>query len=249
MGSKSRIAKYILPIIQQKMTDYNLKTYVEPFCGGCNVIDKIQAPYRIANDKQPYLIELYKNMCNLSQLPEFVTKEHYNEVKKSYIEKDSRFPDWYIGAVGFFASYNGKFFDGGYAGIAKTKIGTIRNYYDEAKRNFEKQVDNLKNVIFSSGDYRETCSHFTNALVYCDPPYKNTTGYKSDALFNHEDFWDWCRKMSGENIVLISEHTAPPDFECIWEMSLKRTLDNKNRSSCIEKLFQYKGSEENAIHT
>ena len=43
MGSKSRIAKYIVPIIQNYIDDYNIKTYVEPFCGGCNVIDKINA--------------------------------------------------------------------------------------------------------------------------------------------------------------------------------------------------------------
>lgn len=34
MGSKSRIAKYIVPIIQSYIDNYNIKTYVEPFCGG-----------------------------------------------------------------------------------------------------------------------------------------------------------------------------------------------------------------------
>ncbi len=34
---------------------------------------------------------------------------------------DGKYPDWYIGAVGFLASYNGKFF-GGRAGIVKTKL-------------------------------------------------------------------------------------------------------------------------------
>lgn len=239
MGSKSRISKYILPIIQQRLQDYNLHTYVEPFCGGCNVIDKVVCETRIACDKSQYLIALFNNMCNVSQLPEFVTKEHYEDVKKSYQNKDGRFPDWYIGAVGFLASYNGKFFDGGYAGIAHTKIGTTRNYYDEAKRNLLKQIDSLKDVSFHCGDYRQTCSHLVDAVIYCDPPYKDTTNYSSDLTFNHDEFWDWCRKMSERNIVLISEHDARDDFECIWEMPVKRTLDNKKRSVAIEKLFEF----------
>ena len=41
MGSKSRIAKDIVPIIQKCIDDNNIETYVEPFVGGANVIDKI----------------------------------------------------------------------------------------------------------------------------------------------------------------------------------------------------------------
>lgn len=239
MGSKSRISKYILPIIQQRLSDYNLHTYVEPFCGGCNVIDKVVCNNKVACDKQKYLIALFNNMCNISQLPEFVTKEHYEDVKKSYLSQDGRFPDWYIGAVGFLASYNGKFFDGGYAGIAHTKIGTVRNYYDEARRNLMKQIHNLQDVSFVCGDYRQTCSHFVDAVIYCDPPYKDTTNYTAGMDFNHDEFWDWCRDMSERNIVLISEHQARDDFECIWKMPVKRTIDNKKRSRCIERLFEF----------
>ena len=61
MGSKSRIADSILPIIQQRMEDYNLHTYVEPFVGGANIIDKIKCDRRIGCDKQEYLIALYQN--------------------------------------------------------------------------------------------------------------------------------------------------------------------------------------------
>lgn len=70
----------------------------------------------------------------ICKLPDEITKEEYDVVRKSFQTGDGKYPDWYIGAVGFLASYNGKFF-GGRAGIVKTKIGTIRNYYDEAKRN------------------------------------------------------------------------------------------------------------------
>ena len=68
--------------------------------------------------------------------------------------KDGKYPDWYIGAIGFLASYNGKFF-GGRAGTVRTKINTIRNYYDEAKRNFLAQIPNLDGIEFGEFDYRQ----------------------------------------------------------------------------------------------
>lgn len=49
MGSKARIAKEILPLIlaDRKEGQY----FVEPFCGGCNVTDKVSGN-RIANDSK-----------------------------------------------------------------------------------------------------------------------------------------------------------------------------------------------------
>ena len=41
MGSKSRIAKDIVPIIQKYIDDNRIISYIEPFVGGANVIDKI----------------------------------------------------------------------------------------------------------------------------------------------------------------------------------------------------------------
>lgn len=58
----------------------------------------------------------------INSLPDEITKEEYNAVRKSYQTGDSKYPDWYIGAVGFLASYNGKFF-GGRAGIVKQRLG------------------------------------------------------------------------------------------------------------------------------
>lgn len=238
MGSKNRIAKFILPIIQQRMDDYNLHTYVEPFVGGANMIDKVVCEKKIGCDKQKYLIALYENLHRICELPEFITKEHYAEVRNSFNNNTNEFEDWYKGAVGFLASYNGRFFDGGYAGIVNTKAGTIRNYYAEAKRNLENQIKNLEGIVWKQGDYRATCSDLVDCLIYCDPPYKNTKQYGTSADFNHDEFWDWCREMSERNIVLISEHVARDDFDCIWEMPHKRTIDNTKRVECVERLFE-----------
>ena len=242
MGSKSRIAKYIVPIIQKEMVDNNLHTYVEPFVGGANVIDKVTADFRVGCDKQKYLIELYKNLDKIDSLPEFVSKSHYSEVRDCYNRNSGTFEDWYVGAIGFLASYNGRFFDGGYAGLVSTKAGTVRDYYAEAKRNLENQIERLQGIEWKCGDYRATCSDYEGCLIYCDPPYLGTKQYGSSQGFCHDKFWDWCSEMSKRNVVLVSEHTARDDFEAIWEMSVTRTIDNNKRISAIEKLFKFNES-------
>lgn len=239
MGSKSRIAKYIVPILQGLIDKNRLQVYAEPFVGGANIIDKIQCNRRIAGDAQTYLIALYDNLDKVPALPDFVTRDHYQEVQRCYRERNGAFPDWYIGAIGFLASYNGKFFDGGYAKEALTKTGTRRNYYQEGLRNLVAQAPRLHGVEFLRGDYRQTCDHLDGALIYCDPPYQGTTAYASAPEFYHEEFWDWCRYMSDRNIVLVSEQQARDDFVCIWERPVTRTLNNAGRATAPERLFCY----------
>ncbi len=238
MGSKSRVAKNILPIIQEAINNYNIKNYIEPFCGGCNVIDKVKCERKIASDNNKYLIGLLQNIDKVSFLPKFVTKEHYSEVRDCFNKGLTIFPDWYIGAIGFLASYNGRFFDGGYAGVVKTKDGVIRDYYDEAKRNLVAQIPKLKNIEFQCCDYKKY-TMYKDCLFYLDPPYKDVKQYGLNRGFDHEEFWSWCREISKNNIVFISEHEAPSDFKCVWQQELKRTIDNKQRKKVTERLFIY----------
>ena len=240
MGSKSKISKHIVPIIQSRINEFCISTYIEPFVGGGNIIDKIVANKKIGCDKQHYLIALYQNMEKIKTLPDFVDKQHYDDVRQSFNKKDGKYADWYVGAIGFLASYNGRFFDGGYAGLVNTKIGTTRNYYAEAKNNLEKQIPYLQNIEWRSGDYKDTCVGAKNCLIYCDPPYYNTKKYGVSHNFQYDEFWAWVRKMSNENIVLISESTAPNDFECVWEYPIKRTIDNAKSVQSIERLFELK---------
>lgn len=236
MGSKSRIIKEIAPILQSYINSSEKKYYYEPFCGGCNVIDHIKAEKRFASDKQKYLIELYKNLHRLNELPDFVTKEHYDSVRGCFNKRDSTYEDWYVGAIGFLASYNGRFFGGGYAGIVHTKAGTERNYYAEAKRNLEMQTPRLRNIVFNCIDYQDV-KDISGYVIYCDPPYSGTKQYGTSKGFNHDAFWEWARRKSTDNIVIVSEHNAPDDFQCVWEQEITRTIDNTKRVKATEKLF------------
>lgn len=236
MGSKSRIKKYIVPILQKLIDDNDIKMYIETMVGGGNVIDSISCDIKIGNDISTPLIEFWKHMqkTNGTDLPLEVTRGHYVDVKNN--QSTDKYPKWYIGAIGYLASYNGRYFDGGYAKTVITKTGVVRNYYDESRRNVIKQIQSLKDVMFTNKDYQEM-KVVKNTLIYCDIPYANTQNYNTFGEFNHTSFWDWVRKFSENNIVVVSELNAPDDFICIWEQEIVRTLDNKNRNKSVEKLF------------
>lgn len=79
MGSKNRLAKELIPIITADLEEG--MWYVEPFVGGCNMIDKIQHPLRLGADSNEYLMALLKYVQAGGVLPEHIDKEEYLRVK------------------------------------------------------------------------------------------------------------------------------------------------------------------------
>ena len=239
MGSKSRIKKYVVPVLQKIIKEKGIKLYIEPFVGGANIIDSIDCMVKIGGDNSEPLIELLKYIRDGGELPLYVPKELYDDVRSN---KDTdKYEKWYIGAIGFLASYNGRYFDGGYAKTVVSKTGVIRNYYDEARRNLLEQAPCLKGVDFINVDYKYF-SDMKGALIYCDIPYKNTKQFHTSKNFNHDEFWEWAREMSKNNVVIVSEHNAPKDFKCIWEQEIVRTQNNRKREKAVERLFIYEAN-------
>jgi DNA adenine methylase len=245
MGSKSRIAKYIVPIIQKCIDDSHSDTYIEPFVGGANIIDKIKCWRRIGYDENQYLIALLKHIQADGKLLDGVTRGLYNNIRKEYRNGTCKASDWLIANVGFLASYNGRWFDGGYAqsGYEKTKTGErYRDYYQESKRNLEAQAKDLKDIYFECRDYR-TLSYDKgyNLVIYCDPPYANTKQFANSQNFDYDEFWETMRQWSKNNYVLVSELAVPDDFVCIWEKPVSRSIKATDKGEAVEKLFTYKG--------
>ena len=234
MGSKSRIKKHIVPILQQIIDCNNIEVYIEPFVGGANIIDSIRCNNKIGGDNSEPLIELLKYVRDGGILPEEVPKELYDDVRSN--KNTNKYEKWFVGAIGFLASYNGRYFDGGYAKTVISKSGSIRNYYDEAKRNILQQAKDLQGIKFKYGEYTQF-SDVKNTLIYCDIPYKDKKQYGTSKNFDYKTFWEWAEKMSENNIVIVSEEQAPKIFKCIWEQEITRTQDNTKRFKATEKLF------------
>lgn len=228
-GSKTKYAKYIVPILQKLINDNNIETFIDGMCGGCNIIDKIKCNEKIALDINNNLIELYNIAVYHPELfnpPEIVTKEMFYDAKTN----PSKYYNWEIALFSIFASFNCKGFIGGYCAISGN-----RNRYDEKLRNFKKQIPLLQNVKFLAASIFDI--NPKDAVIYLDPPYAGTTGYDTSKNFNHDEFWKKVRKLSENNIVIVSEQQAPEDFDIIWELETKRTIKGINKYT-YERLFR-----------
>lgn len=199
--------------------------------GGGNVVDKVKCERKYASDVQPYLIALLKQtQKDTGVFPESITLEQYKDVK----DNKEKYPAWYVGLIGFCASFGGKFFNG----YGRDSKGG-RSISNERIRNLIKQSPNLKDIQFTCCDFRNIKPTIKNFVIYCDIPYKNSTKYKVDD-FPYNEFYDWCRQMAKNNIVLVSEYNMPDDFECIWQKEIKTSLcidRAKTGSKRVEKLF------------
>lgn len=233
LGGKSRIAKQISEIINK-----NLKKdsrFVSLFCGACSIESLVKAENKILNDSHEYLIEMFKAIQNGWYIPELITEEKYCYVKNN---KDENKP--LTSFVGFGCTFGGKWF-GGYA---RQKLGL--NYAKTAKNSLLKKFKGLNTSLFLCEDYRNV-EIFSDDIVYCDPPYEGTIKYSNSKDFDHEEFWNYMRKISKFSKVFISELNAPDDFKIVWRKDFIRNLDARVVFTSTEKLFIHESQLENFI--
>jgi DNA adenine methylase len=224
MGSKRKYAQTLLTIMLQNRQQHQY--YVEPMCGGCNVIDKADG-LRMANDSHFYLYALLTALQSGWNPPRSVTEEEYTHMKTN----KSCYDPALVGYVGFQLSYGAKWF-GGFRRDSEGK----RNYAIEAYNNTIKQIPALRAIVFTNLSY-EALSLPPHSIVYFDPPYKHTTKY-STAQIDHTVFWEHCRSVSAQgHTVFVSEYEAPDDFTCVWSAetpsSLTRNTGGKTAVECL----------------
>lgn len=235
-GSKNRLAKELVPIIQKYIDDNNIKIYIEPFVGGANMIDKIHCEKRIGTDLNKNVVTLLKYIQEHPDIPiapEDVSFEHYADVRSN--QHTNKYPPEYVSLIGYCASYGGRYFDGGYGRDARGD----RCVYKERLKNLKEQAPLLKNIRFGSFGYLDyEPSKYKGCLFYLDPPYRNTKQYAKN-IIDYDKFYDWCKELSKNNIVLISEFYMPDNFRCIWEKERKilQKSDRKQGEIKTEKLY------------
>ena len=230
MGSKARIAKYLLPIILKDRKEG--QWYVEPFVGGANMIDKVDGN-RIGADFNPYLIKALELIRDKPEsIPEVITESEY---KSAQSDKPLT---GIVGFIGFAMSFGGKWFGGYRRDKAGTK-GCIENMKTQTRRSRESAIKQSK-LIKGVKLVNSSCFDLDlplDSIIYCDPPYANTTKYKDD--FDHDKFWQWCREKTKEgHQVFVSEYNAPDDFICVWHQELNVSVAKEGKhKKAVEKLF------------
>lgn len=229
-GSKSKIAKEILAKINPNPN----KTWIEPFVGGCGMIKHVNCKERIGSDNNNYIISLWKAIQRGWE-PPYVFKSEYDDIKsdpRSFEQELVAFA-----AVG--CSFQGGWFNG-YTNKTITKEGNIRDYVDESRRSIIKLKPLINNIKLVNCSYDELpLPNKDSCIIYCDPPYQSTKKYAHD--FDHDKFWDWCRRKSIEGYeIYISEYNAPDDFKCILEINRTQSMSHKKVDvKPKDKLFIY----------
>ena len=231
VGGKVRLAKYIVPYIQKLLINSN-GNYYEPFVGGANIFCKVKANNKIGSDLDKELIDFlnYLTEFGADNLP-YITEKIYNAIKK----EPHKYKSHIVGYVSICGAFKGKKFDG-YCKPSTSLKQTGKEYF------YDYPLITLNSVKRQSLDLQQTKGKFIhssylnlqipdNSVIYCDPPYQNTTEYKANN-FDHKEFWNWCRIQSKHSRVLISEYiqNVPEDFKIIWSKEKVNNL-NSNKSN------------------
>ena len=231
LGGKSLNGKFIVDILNQ--SKYDNMDYIEPFIGMGHILRRVENKKSYtASDNNELLIELLNGVQQYRSIPD-ISKERYYELKKlNEINFETAFSC-------FGLSYNGKQWGGYVVDSSNTpsfkKTGKLHNYR-QSRINYYTKLQNNRSFM----DAKIECKSYldyepSNCLIYCDPPYENTTGYGIE--FNHEQFWNTMREWSTNNIVYVSEYNAPDDFVCIAEHQKTSSMNKCIRTNRIEKLF------------
>lgn len=239
-GGKQRIGRKLSQIIASSPKDFEIKGYCEPFCGMLGVYQHIPELYERegltklkykAGDTNQSVLMMWERAIQGWIPPTSCSEEEYN------ILKNNENPSAEKGYIGHQFAFRGQFFKN-YA----PKYGKNPDQTPASDR-VVKIAKRLSAVKFSHGDYTQF-SNLKNYIIYCDPPYQNTQCVYSHK-FDSTKFWDWCRTMAKDNIVFVSEYTAPKDFTEVWSNTSKLTgvskAEGKHKSKIrTEKLYVLK---------
>jgi DNA adenine methylase len=237
-GGKQRTGQKIADVIYELSTEmeeefgFKIKGYCEPFCGMLGVYRHIPELFKDhklkykAGDVSESVIKMWSAAQDGWKPPTTCTEAKFNKLKydgKTSAEK---------GFIGHAFSFGGHDFSG-----FNVKYGR-KNDQTYSSNNVVKISKQLSNVKFKDGMYTQY-TNLKNFIIYCDPPYsKSVSTYRNEnrdiLKFDHKLFWNWVRKMSKNNLVFVSEYSAPNDFTEI--LNQKHTFYNM-KTHKDEKLF------------
>ena len=207
-GGKKRLGKQIYHVIselEKRLIGYKLP-YFEPFVGMGGVLRHFarESDRRVsACDANVDLILMWKALQKGWNPPLKCTRKEYETLKHSKKHSPER------AFLGIVASYNSIFFSG-------YRLGFSKKFLFEGYNGLMDIRPDIMSVRFLNARSYDQFQP-NGKLIYCDPPYLgNTLQTSFFQKFDHDHFWDIMRKWSLNNLVVVSESTAPKDFVKIW---------------------------------
>ena len=231
MGGKSRTAGIIAGYLN--MIREPGQPYWEPFVGAGWILERIRGTgANFASDANPYLVAMWQALQAGWKPPQVVTEETYRAIKGA----PGDYPPELVAFVGFGCSFGGKWF----AGYAR---GDGRNWASEGKKSVLQKASQIKplGVCFYVADFLKVAPPAGRCLVYCDPPYLDTTDYGAVPEWNASAFWEQVEALGGYgHTVVVSEYQAPAGFsEVVAQRTHTELRETSGRSPRVERLFRH----------
>ncbi len=247
IGGKSQIAtrlwrEAIAPLWKAYTAEVDSPGYFEPFMGGCNFY--VRNERYIDENAAVYLTDLNKKTVYLTRAlqrgwtpPDTITRKEWSrcrELSQTY-KTPSHLHEWdddtqmYLYWAGYAASFRGTYYG---------SFGSPENPGQSYRWAIRHAKAIQRATVLEPAPY-----HTWNPkglFIYCDPPYAGTVYARNYSKLSqwtddeHKQFWDTMAAWSRYNVVVVSEITAPPEWECIWERSITRGIQH-NKS--VERLF------------
>ena len=96
----------------------------------------------------------------------------------------------------------------------------------------------MTDITFSAVNYSELKIP-NDSIVYCDPPYKDTTDGYGQGKFNHNNFYNWLRKIQRAGaLIYVPEYSMPEDFVPVWKREINCTLNQTQATTRTERLYK-----------
>ncbi len=245
LGGKAGEGKRIAKECFSRLTPGSM--FVDMFCGALNVIRHVPSKSelaagglvdvtRVAVDACGPLITMWKAAISGWVPPKTVTHEEYNKIKENPDPHDPM-----TAFVLFGCSFGGKW-AGGYA-----KDRPQQRYAECASNSVVKKAKDCAGVILEHNTFQNKhpgCWPI-GTVMYCDPPYSGTTGYKAIAPFDSGAFWHWASEHARRGVHVYVSESGSLEGPAGWRMVLEQTASQggrltKGHAPRVDRLF-YRG--------
>jgi DNA adenine methylase Dam len=246
-GGKYKLLPQILPYIPN-----DIVTFIDLFCGGCNVGVNIKANNIVCNDIEKVVIDLMndwkkldseqalnilKNTIDTYQLSK-TNEEGFKKIREDYNKGNKTWNMFYAMVTNAF-NYQIRFSK---VGNYNMPFGRDRSSFNPSlEKTFIKYIDRINklNIQFINKDFKELNLEILNNsdLIYCDPPYLVTC-----ASYNEQDVWNETHER--ELLELLDKAN-----DMGIRFALSNVLENKGKSNDILKEWCQKYNTYHLNHT
>lgn len=233
VGGKYKLLPQILPLFPDK-----IDTFIDLFCGGCNVGINVNANKIICNDIEAHVIDLLnslnqlsskealhilKNTINTYKLSK-INEEGFKKIRKDYNCGKTTWNIFYAMITNAF-NYQIRFNKNGEYNMP---FGRNRSSFNPTlEKRFVKFGNKLKdiNIKFTNNNYKTLDINKLNKndFIYCDPPY-----LISCASYNENNGWN----EEKDNLLL---HILDKINKNNVKFALSNVLESKGKSNDILK--------------